>query len=106
MRAPQASDERMRGLRRDDGSILPLVLLGAFLGLTLIIVAIGATSLYLERKRLLSLADGAALAGAEAFDLAAVGPGGDWRAPNLDSADVLLAVEDHLAVVPHALDGL
>lgn len=100
------TSERMRALRRDDGSILPLVLLGAFLGLTLIIVAIGATSLYLERKRLLSLADGSALAGAEAFDLAEVGPGGDWRAPNLDSGDVLVAVEDHLAVVPHQLEGL
>lgn len=96
----------MRALRRDDGSILPLVLLGAFLGLTLVIVVIGATSLYLERKRLLSLADGAALAGAEAFDLAEVVPGGEWRAPTLESADVALAVEDHLAVVPHQLEGL
>lgn len=106
MRAASRAGGPMRAMRRDDGSILPLVLLGAFLGLTLIIVAIGATSLYLERKRLLSLADGAALAGAEAFDLAAVGPGGDWRAPNLDSGDVLGAVEDHLAVVPHRLEGL
>jgi hypothetical protein len=90
----------------DDGSILPLILLGAFLGVTVIIVAIGATSLYLERKRLLSLADGAALAAAESFDLAAVGPGGGWRAPNLQPADVAAAVDAHLDAVPNGLDGL
>ncbi|WP_233279323.1 pilus assembly protein TadG-related protein, partial [Microterricola pindariensis] len=60
----------LRGrLRGEEGSSLVLtVFYGAF-ALALILIVVAATSLSLERKRLLSVADGAALAGAEAFEL-------------------------------------
>lgn len=53
----------------DDGSIL---LLAIFSGLLCLIIVLGvtvATSLYVERKRLFTVADGAATAAAEAFQL-------------------------------------
>ncbi len=62
---------RMR--RRDDrGSILPLVILYGILALALVLIVTAATSLYLEKKRLFTLADGAALVGAESFSLTEV----------------------------------
>ena len=66
MRPPQ----RIRAVLRDDtGSTLPLIAGYGALALAAILIAASATSLYLERKRLFTLADGAALVGAEAFDL-------------------------------------
>ena len=55
-------------LRDDNGSILPLIIGGCALALALILGVSSATSLYLERKRLLTIADGAALVAAQAFD--------------------------------------
>lgn len=57
----------------DDGSILPLVLVYAMLAIGLILVSVDATSLYVAQKRLDSLADSAALAAADGFDLTVVG---------------------------------
>jgi uncharacterized membrane protein len=51
---------------------MPLVAGFGTLALALVLVAAAASSLYLERKQLFTLADGAALVGAEAFDLADV----------------------------------
>jgi hypothetical protein len=51
---------------------MPLVAGFGTLALALVLVAAAASSLYLERKQLFTLADGAALVGAEAFDLAHV----------------------------------
>lgn len=53
----------------DEGSILPLVLGYAMLAIVLILVTVDATSLYLAQKRLDSVADAAALAGADGFTL-------------------------------------
>jgi hypothetical protein len=58
--------------RDDEGSTMPLVAGFGALALALVLVAAAASSLYLERKQLFTLADGAALVGAEAFDLADV----------------------------------
>ena len=58
-----------RDWRDDTGSTLPLVLFYAALAIGLILVVVAASSLYLERKQLFTLADGAALVGAESFDL-------------------------------------
>jgi hypothetical protein len=55
-------------IREDSGSILPLIIGGCALALALILGVSSATSLYLERKRLLTIADGAALVAAQAFD--------------------------------------
>ncbi|WP_233563861.1 pilus assembly protein TadG-related protein [Cryobacterium tepidiphilum] len=96
---------RRRRTRRngtaDDGSTLVLTIFYGVLALMLVLVVVAATSLYLERKRLLTLADGAALAAAEAFPLASVraAPGEEHLRPVLSSADVEQAAEDYLAAV-------
>ena len=85
-------------LRRDEsGSILPLTIFFGFLALVLVLLVVAASSLYLERKRLFGLADGAALVGAEAFELDTVPqtPGG--VRPRLQSTDVAAAVTDYVA---------
>lgn len=87
----------MRRLRSEDGSTIPLVVAFGMLGLALVLVVAAASSLYLERKRLFTLADGAALVGAEAFDLDEVSPTDRGLRPELESADVRNAVADYLA---------
>ena len=85
-----------RNIRSEDGSTLLLTIFYAALALVLILVVVGATSLYLERKRLFTLADGASLVGAEAFSInqaAKTTPG--WR-PKLTSAEVSGAVTSFL----------
>lgn len=54
----------------DDGSILLLTIGYAVLALVTVLICVDATSLYLAQKRLDSLADAAALAGADGFALA------------------------------------
>nr|WP_228494629.1 pilus assembly protein TadG-related protein [Clavibacter sp. VKM Ac-2873] len=53
---------------------MPLVIASCALGLAVILMVSAASSLYLERVRLFSLADAAALAGAESFDVDGNGP--------------------------------
>jgi hypothetical protein len=89
--------------RNEDGSLLPLTIFYGFLSLVLILLVVSASSLYLERKRLFTLADGAALAGAEAFDLSRVMVTGDGPRATLESADVAAAVRQYLEVAP--VDG-
>lgn len=86
----------------DDGSTLPLVLFFAFLGVVVVLLVTAATSLYLEKKRLFTLADGAALVGAEAFDLDAVQLTPDGPRPLLVSADVASAVAEYVTLHPAA----
>lgn len=62
----------LRDARGEDGSTLILAIFYGVLSLVLILVVAATTSLYLERKRLYSLADAAALVGAEAFELSSV----------------------------------
>ncbi|MDJ0378562.1 pilus assembly protein TadG-related protein [Cryobacterium sp. PH31-L1] len=92
-RLPPASNE--------DGSTLLLAIFYGFLSLCLVLVALSATSLYLGHKRLLGLADGAALAGSEAFTLDAVQVGVVGPRPSLRSDDVSAAVDEYLRLVPH-----
>ena len=84
-----------------DGSTLPLMIFYGFLSLVLVLLVVAATSLYLERKRLFTAADGAALVGAEAFDLddVAVTTEGRLR-PELESKDVATAVNTYLKTNP------
>ncbi|MHC5796966.1 pilus assembly protein TadG-related protein [Lacisediminihabitans sp. FW035] len=88
-------------LKGEDGSLLPLTIFYGFLSLVLILLIVAATSLYLERKRLFTLADGAALVGAEAFALddVSVSPGGPR--PLLRSEEVRSAVAEYLDDGPH-----
>lgn len=62
-------DDGLSSRGHEDGSIQVLLLGYLMVLLVVVSVVTAATSLYLERKRLFSLADAAALASAEAFDL-------------------------------------
>ncbi|HAM26154.1 MAG TPA: hypothetical protein DCP11_05440 [Microbacteriaceae bacterium] len=93
-------------VRDEDGSILPLTIFYGFLSLVLILLIVAATSLYLERKRLFTIADGAALAGAEAFELDGVSLASGGPRPRLVSAEVAAAVRGYLAVTPHDVESL
>lgn len=74
--------------------------------LVLVLLVTAATSLYVERKRLFSLADGAALVGAEAFELVDVAATGGSPTIALDDGRVSAAVVGYLAVIPHNFEGL
>lgn len=96
---------RVRAVSRaDDGSILPLIAGYAALALVVVLLVTAATSLYLERKRLFTLADGAALVGAESFTLADVELVDGELRPRLTSAAIARDVGDYLRQAP--VDGL
>lgn len=80
--------------------MLPLTIFYGFLSTVLILLVVAATSLYLERKRLFTLADGAALVAAEAFELDDVTLTSDGPRATLDSADVAAAAAGYLAAAP------
>lgn len=97
--APRASGE--------EGSILPLTIAFGVLAILLVLVVAAATSLYLEHKRLLSLADGASLAAAEAFPLEAVHVEEGRARAVLRPEDVARAAADYVRDVPgKGLDDL
>lgn len=91
--------QRLR-LRDDAGSTLPLVIFYGFLALALVLIVAAASSLYLERKRLFTLADDAALVGAESFDLNSVTFTGHGPRPVLQPAQVHAAVTSYLSGNP------
>jgi uncharacterized membrane protein len=83
--------------RRDAGSVL---ILGAGLiavALLAVVVLVDAASAYLQRQQLLAVADAAALAGAQAIDLAAYYENGATVATRLDLAAVPARAREHLA---------
>ena len=88
------------------GSTLLLTVFYGVLALALVLVVVSATSLYLERKRLFTLADAAALAAAESWRLDDVRIEGDRLAVDLDDGEVRAAASDYLADASHALHGL
>ncbi|MGT2424882.1 Tad domain-containing protein [Amnibacterium kyonggiense] len=89
------------------GAAVPLVV-GLFaIAAGFVVVAAGATSLHLERLRLLTVADGAALAGAEAFRVADVQVQGDAVVPRLTGPAVAAAVGEYVALADrHDLEDL
>jgi hypothetical protein len=103
----EAHARRARGglacLRDDRGSILPLVVFFAALCLALVLLAASASSLYLERERLFALADGAALAGADAWEAHNVEVGASGPRVRLTTPQVQAAVGEYLASA--AADG-
>ncbi len=95
-------------LQDDRGSILPLIAGFGALALGVVLLVSAATSLYLERARLFTLADGAALVAAESFELSSVRPTpeGELR-PRLTDKQVVTAAADYLERAPGSrLDGL
>lgn len=91
---------RRRPAATDDGSILPMICFYGALALVLTLIVASATSLYLERKRLFTLADGAALVGAESFDLSAVAVTPSGPRVELTPAQVRAAVRVYLDTNP------
>lgn len=87
-------------LHDEEGSTLVLTIFYAALALVTILLVTAATSLYLERKRLFTLADGAALVGAESFELSEVTVTADGPRVTLRSSAVSAAVAEYLEVVP------
>jgi hypothetical protein len=80
----------------DEGSTLPLILVFLAIAAGFVIVAAGATALHLERLRLLTVADGAALAAAESFRVADAHIEGGTVLPELDDAAVRSVAADYL----------
>ena len=89
-----------RGHPDEEGSTLILAIFYGMLALIVILVVAAATSLYLERKRLFSLADAAALVGAESFELSTVSVADGVPRVTLSSGEVRVAVEDFLVDNP------
>lgn len=83
----------------EEGSSLILTIFYSAFSLLLILIVVSATSLALERKRLFNEADGAALAGADAYDLSALHGGADAPVPVLHDSDVHAAAQEYLALV-------
>ncbi|MCR2811514.1 pilus assembly protein TadG-related protein [Microbacterium sp. zg.Y1090] len=92
----RASTPAGQGTPGDEGSIMLLTLGYAVLALALILVCVDATSLYLAQKRLESVADAAALAGADGFTLTVTA--GEPRA-DLTDAGVFAQAADLVGVV-------
>lgn len=97
---------RVRLGHDESGSVLLLTIFYAALCLVLILLVSAATSLFLERKRLFSLADGAALVGAEAYDLGDITNFLHGPRVTVTTEDVASAVTAYLAAVPNDFEGL
>lgn len=63
-----------RGGSNDDGQVAVLVIGYTLLSLLILTVVMAASSIYLEHKKLLAVADGAAVAAADSFALAQEAP--------------------------------
>ena len=80
-----------------EGGQITLLIIGYIL-LSLLVVAVvtAASAVYIEHKKLLSVADGAALSAADTFSIASIDAGGGEPAPALDSESVSTAAADYL----------
>lgn len=90
----------------EDGSTLVLTIGFAALALALILAVAAATSLLIERRRLFTVADGAALAAAEAFALEQVRFDGTEATPELADAAVDRAAADWASAAAAGLLGV
>lgn len=79
----------------EEGQITVLIVGFVLLSLLLASVVMAASTVYLEHKKLLSLADGAALTAADSFVAGDVG-GASFPSPSLVEARVLAATESYL----------
>ena len=92
---------RLPARGRDDGQVLLLIITYAVIALLLVTVVVSASAVHLERKRLLAVADAAALDASDAVDIAALYDGGaypDGGVPLTDSS-VRASVEDYIELV-------
>jgi hypothetical protein len=86
----------------EDGQMIVLVLGYVLLALLVTTVVVGISSVYLEHKRLLSLADGASLAAADSFTLGDVGSDGGTPSAVLGSERVRNVAADFIGRNPAA----
>jgi hypothetical protein len=80
----------------DDGQITVLIIGYILLSLLVVAVVSAASAVYIEHKKLLSAADGAALSAADTFSVAAIGSEAGEPSPALDSGDVSQAAAAYL----------
>lgn len=85
-----------RASAKDDGSVLMLVLGMVVIAFLLVAVVTDTSALYLKRRALQAMADGAAIAGAQAMDADAVYAGRATSSVPLDPAGVADAVRDYV----------
>ncbi|MFD1211007.1 pilus assembly protein TadG-related protein [Arthrobacter sp. GCM10027362] len=88
---------RQRDGTAEDGQVLLLTIGLAALCLLVATVVMAASAVYLEHKKLLSLADSAALAAADTFSLGDVEDASGAPLPALDDAGVRRAARQYLA---------
>ena len=84
----------------EEGSSLILIIFAGLIGLAVILGTVAATSLYIERKRLFTVADGAALAAAEAFNLDDVQLVNGRARITLTDSDVRAETDHYLQIIP------
>lgn len=90
----------MNSLREDEGSSLILIIFAGLICLAVILGTVAATSLYIERKRLFTVADGAALSAAEAFNLDDVQVVNGTAQVRLTDSAVLAKTQKYLGMIP------
>lgn len=98
-RRSQLDPERGRpshGQGNDAGQLMVLIIGFVLLALLLTTVVIAASSVYIEHKRLLSLADGASVAAADSFTLGQLETGGGSPTAVLTGARVRSAAVEFL----------
>jgi uncharacterized membrane protein len=97
-----------RNARNDDGQVAVLIIGFVMLSLLILTVVMAASAVYVERKKLLSVADGASLAAADTFALADVQGSAGAPVPTLSDGTVHSAVQRYLAATGAAgrFDGL
>ena len=95
-------------MKSEDGQMMVMILGYVTLALLVTTVVIGISSVYLEHKRLLSLADGASLAAADSYTLGEVDTQGGTPSATLNPARVRNAAADFISRSPAAqrFDGL
>lgn len=90
-------------LREDEeGSSLILIIAAGLLSIAVVMGVMAATSLYIERKRLFTVVDGAALAAAEAFSLDEVVLINGTPRVRLTTGAVELETRRYLTLIPAA----
>lgn len=100
---PTSSDQSA-----EDGQMIVMIVGYVLLALLVVTVVIGISSVYLEHKRLLSLADGASVAAADSYTLGEVAGEGGSPSAVLGSERVRTVASDFVARSPASarFDGL
>lgn len=80
----------------EDGQITVLIIGYILLSLLVVAVVTAVSAVYIEHKKLLSAADGAALSAADSFSVASIDAGNGEPAPALESESVMRMAAGYL----------